>query len=363
MKRFNFIAGFLAGSLIFASVSALANSGIMAVLSSQVFHWNNAKIELEAYNINGYNYVRLRDAAGLFGVDIEYNEADNSVLMGEVQKPLPTIVPEEKPDDVIVIDGSDYAKEDYSLKANQSIFDDTYTRAAYNAIRQTIIDREEILSGNDDSGYNENYRYAHFVDNEHTADAMGRTYTAMQSVTAKLGYDYIYSLGSEPNTKGRYNYPGYAICKVRENDYLEPARNGSREFIKSLSGKTDKDKVVAIADYISDRIYYDAAADSAGMNDIFVNNIPRGGVCADYSTAFMYLCQRANLPCITAADSEHAWNIVYADGTWQIVDVCNYDTARSDTWIYAKNYPRKETDTKKTQFLQELLVPNSTTTK
>ena len=56
----SFIHGLLCGGLIFSGTAVLANADVLARLTSQVFFFNNEKIELEAYNINGYNYVRLR---------------------------------------------------------------------------------------------------------------------------------------------------------------------------------------------------------------------------------------------------------------------------------------------------------------
>ena len=71
MRKSSFLIGLVCGSLLFSGLTAFANAEIIAKLTSQIFFWNNQKIELEAYNINGYNYVRLRDAAELFGVNIE----------------------------------------------------------------------------------------------------------------------------------------------------------------------------------------------------------------------------------------------------------------------------------------------------
>ena len=41
-------------------------------------------------------------------------------------------------------------------QANPAIFDDVYTREAYNAFRQTIVDRDEIVKGTNEDGYNPN---------------------------------------------------------------------------------------------------------------------------------------------------------------------------------------------------------------
>lgn len=72
----------------------------------------------------------------------------------------------------------------------------------------------------------------------------------------------------------------------------------------------------------------------------------------------MYLCQRADIPCVIIADDIHAWNEVYADGEWHTMDIGYFDLSRSE--VYAKNYPRTDGNLKKTSFTKELLVPGST---
>ena len=59
-----------------------------------------------------------------------------------------------------VLDGSDMSREDFSQRANPAIFDSIYTRAAYNTICQSILDRDIILTGNNDDGFNPCYNYA-----------------------------------------------------------------------------------------------------------------------------------------------------------------------------------------------------------
>lgn len=145
----SFVLGLLCGGLMFSGTVALANADVLARLTSQIFFWNNEKIELEAYNINGYNYVRLRDAAKIFGVNIEYDEQTDSVIMNNSDTAIPKPQTER-------IDGTAYAREDFSQQANPAIFDDVYTREAYNAFRQTIVDRDEIVKGTNEDGYNPN---------------------------------------------------------------------------------------------------------------------------------------------------------------------------------------------------------------
>lgn len=341
----SFVLGILCGGLIFSGTAALANADVLARLTSQIFFWNNEKIELEAYNINGYNYVRLRDVAKIFDVGVEYYEDTDSVYLGETR-----YTPEKT-----VIDGTAYAREDFSQQANQAIFDDVYTREAYNAFRQTIVDKDEIVKGTDENGYNPNYHYAHFIDKP----SQGKTRKVFNTIAGDLFGYYNYTVGFEPYIKNIYEYPGYTICKVQVHDFFEPANNATDAFLQSIASLSDREKVKKIADYISDRIVY-KDENVAGINQIFTQNSQVNGICGTYSGALIYLCSRANIPCVNIDDREHSWNEVYVDGKWYTADISYYDVARTDEMLLRTTYQRTDPNKAKTNFAKELLVPGST---
>ena len=158
MKKYiYFLTGLLCGAVLFSGTAVLANSGVLAQITSQIFFLNGKQAELFAYNIGGNNYIKLRDVAALFGADIEYIEETNSVCM-ETEVKGETLT--EEPDAVlpqiseISADGTSYSKEDYSANASQSIFGNICTKEAYNAMRQTIVDTKSITDGNNADGYN-----------------------------------------------------------------------------------------------------------------------------------------------------------------------------------------------------------------
>ena len=350
----SFIIGLLCGAFIFGGTAVLANSDVLAKITSQIFFWNNEAIELEAYNINGYNYVRLRDVAKIFGVNVEYYEDTNSVYLGEDKK-------EEAPNpENKVLDGNAYAKEDYSQSANQAIFNEIYTKDAYNAIRQSIVDITEITKNTDEHGYNADYMYAHYIDKDFTFNSPGKTDEAMKSVVATFSGYYSFTFGFEPTVENLHSYPGYRICMPQVHKFFEPANKATDGFIAELSGLSDKAKVKRIADYICDRVAY-KDEDVAGINRVFTETPPVNAICGTYANAFVYLCQRAEIPCISVVDDVHAWNEVYVDGKWYTTDISYYDVARTDSALFPAKYSRTDPNTAKTKFAKELLVPMSTT--
>lgn len=366
MRKYTyFLLGLLCGAVFFSGTAVMANSGVLAKISSQIFFLNGEQTELFAYNIGGNNYIKLRDAAALFGADIEYIEETNSVHMEIPKKEETEDIPQNTPEDTpvvipdIFIDGTSSSKEDFSANANQSIFGDIFTKEAYNTMRQTVADTKSIIDGNNADGYNPTYSYAHYVDAEFTFTTPGKTDTAMKSVANVLSGYYTYSFGAEPTVKNLYEYPGYRILKVQVNPKYESANTATDEFVNSLAALSEKEKVKAIATYIADRIVY-KDENVAGINDVFTSTTPVNGICGTYANAFIYLCQRADIPCVTIKDATHAWNEIFIDGRWQIIDVSYYDVARTDESLFTNSYPRIDTTKEKTEFAKELLVPGST---
>ncbi len=321
------------------------------IVSGQDIYINGSKAEMSAINFNDNNYVKLRDITKALNIEITYNAETNTVSIN-TNKPYT----EENPK-VDYINGKSYAREDFTQKANSGIFNDVYTRDAYNAIRQSIIDIAEITNNTDENGYNANYEYAHFVDD--TSDGMGETIEAMKSVTATMFGYYNFSFGYEPTISNFYEYPGYRICKPQIHKYFEPANNATDSFVAEISNFADREKVKRIADYICERVAY-KNENVAGINKVFTGTPPVNGVCGTYADAFVYLCQRAEIPCISVVDDIHAWNEVYVDGKWYTTDISYYDVARTDEYLFPKNYPRTDINKQKTNFTKELLVPGST---
>ncbi len=323
------------------------------IVSGQDIYINGAKTEMSAINYNDNNYVKLQDIAKALNVEITYNAETNTV---SINTDKPYIEEKQKS---TCIDGNSYASEDFSQKANSDIFNEVYTRDAYNAIRQSLVDIKQIIPGNDENNYNSSYSYAHYIGANATMTNIGETNTAMNSVCAVLDGYYNFKLGFEPGKRNYYQYPGYRICMPYINTHLTPAINATDSFIAEISSLSDRQKVKRIADYICDRVVY-KDDNAAGINRVFIDTPPVNAICATYSNAFIFLCQRAEIPCISIVDDIHAWNEVYVDGKWHTADISYYDVARTDEYLFPKNYPRTDINKQKTNFAKELLVPGST---
>ena len=384
---FQFILGVIVGAVIFGGTAALA-AGIIAQPKTATVKINGQVVDLQGYLINDSHYFQLRDLDAALqaynkGFSVVWDGPNNTILIDtsrgydpneqlpQAAQPTPSATVTADGSGGVsampladkTIDGRELSREDFSQQANPAIFDDVYTRGAYNALRQTIVDRDTILPGDNTDSFNPYYAYANFVDKSFIPgeNENGTTLQFIRySLPGRMGGYYQYTAGVEPYVKGYYNYPGYGIVKVYKNDYLSAANGATDSLIQEISSLTDREKVVRLADALCDKMTYGSGTGGSGPNEVFTSASPVKGLCGAYASNFLYLCQRAGIPCLICSDSDHAWNMVYVEGKWQIVDVTNYGTARDMRWLFAENYPKQDDNPSGLRFLQEALIPGST---
>ena len=380
---FQFVIGFILGAVIFGGSVAFAAS-IIAQPKTAAVIINGSEVDLKGYIIEGAHYFQLRDLSdklkpGGKDFSIVWDGQNNRVLIDTSRSydPNEQLTPVVTDNFTVgdgsgrisgvkltekTIDGKELSREDFSQQANQSIFTGIYTRGVYNAIRQSIVDRDKILPGNDGEGFNPFYAYANFNDSQYKPgeNEIGTTMALVKfTIQSRISSYYFYNYGVEPYVKGFSNNYGYGIVKAYKNSFLEPANAATESLIQEVNALSDREKVKKLADVICDKLTYGTGESS--LNEMFTSNTPQIGRCGTFSSTFLYLCQRANIPCMTVSSTDHAWNVVYIGGEWLIVDVTNYSTVpRSERWLLTENYPKQDDNPSETRFLQEALVPNST---
>ena len=72
-RLFDILSGILIGAILFAG-PALAASGVTAVPSSHPIYVDGRLVQMEAYNINGNNYVKLRDIGQAAGFNVYWQD-------------------------------------------------------------------------------------------------------------------------------------------------------------------------------------------------------------------------------------------------------------------------------------------------
>ena len=250
-----------------------------------------------------------------------------------------------------------WSREDFSQQANPAIFTGHYTRGWYNALRQSIVDQEEIYAGSNGSYFNPQYLYAHTVVPYLSESAE----SAFSHLLGRIGGFYRYNLGAEPYTVNQFEFPGYGIIKVYPGWSTQATLEFIQPKLRELTGLSEREKVAVLNDYLCDLMEYDRRK-TAGITKIFAENEgPVYGQCSSFANAFAFLCGAADIPCVTISSVDHAWNEVYVDGQWLTVDVSSNDNSYSGAlYLLTTRAPGVDRLPEGSRFAKELLVPDST---
>ena len=145
--------------------------------------------------------------------------------------------------------------------------------------------------------------------------------------TKKKAFKTTYNVFIGPEEGGNYFAKGFlseadvklAMQKIEEE----------KEYVKSkLTGNTYKD-IKIIHDYLVDNLSYDENNQSIGTYSIYGALVEKKCVCEGYTRAFKYLADMAGINCVliqgTGTNTEgktekHAWNAVYLNGFWYLID-------------------------------------------
>ena len=127
MKRGSFAAGFLTCLLLAGVTTTAYAAGIVAERSHHRIVVDGKEAQMEAYVINGSNYVRLRDIGKAVGFEV-YWDSENGCVQVESGKPYTGEAPAK-------------AEPDKPLSRPE----DTSTTIDVNALKQDIIDRTNAL--------------------------------------------------------------------------------------------------------------------------------------------------------------------------------------------------------------------------
>lgn len=332
MKRIGiFIAGVLAGAVFFGGGIAYAASGVLAERSAQAVYVDGQRVELEAYLIDGANYVKLRDIGQAANFNVYWDGAvqieSGAAYTG--QAPVNTIVAPEPTTRA-------QSKADYSAAANPEIFTGFYSREAYSAAYEVLAATRAGDFSKRASVYFLNYsdrqKFEHLLVNL----ANGTTLSI--------------------NDCGDDLYEIYSIKVDRTS-----ADTVTAELIREVNKmRTDREKVTRLNEWICDHIVYNPKV-FVGANEIAEAHEPVEGNCASFASLMNYLCGRLGIPCIVVSGEYHSWNMIYVDGEWSYTDASLNDQVYGHAYLLFDDTPPKQPNNPEgQQFLMELLVPGST---
>ena len=172
-----------------------------------------------------------------------------------------------------------------------------------------------------------------------------------------------------------------AVWRVTKIPAIEEMYNGAYSpiFSKFTPGMSDKDKIVIMVEAICERMEYisdeNTNLPSAQSSNYWSSSAPvMRGICDDYAVMFDTICNDAGIPCMICGGAypdgitKHAWNLVYADGQWLVVDPSgldvmvdsgmSFETARNnpDTYIFSTEQNYSSTGLKDDKTNEKLII-------
>ena len=324
-------AGIVLGTALSGPAAQAASGIFTAERSTQAVYVDGRQIDLEAYSIDGSNYVKLRDIGAAVDFNVYWDGAvqiqrgmpyTGEAPAGATAQPEPVLEPP--------------SEGDYSMAANPEIFTGYYTREAYNAAY-------EVLTA------------ARAGDFSKTATVYFADYSDRQSfenLLANLANGTTLSMRGCGNSM--YEIYAFTVDRDAADAAVAELLNEARQL------NTDREKVSLLNEWICEHMIYKSGV-VVGPNQIATASEPVEGNCSAYGCIMNYLCGRLGIPCIEVYGENHCWNMIWADGAWGYTDVSYNDLTYDHAGILLSDTPPKQlNDPDGNRFLMELLVPGST---
>ena len=367
MKTTKSIALLLTGATLGASLSTpVANAAtefFQAQRTPHPIYVNGQQVQMETYAINGSNYVKLRDIGQAVGFEVYWDGSAAQIISDKPYTGQPPV------------QAVSSAVPNYSTQADPAAFTGYLTTGVYNAIRESVLTKQDTSFGSAVKGF----LHLKWEDEEGIKRAEEET-QQINNVLAALGpypsYELILSDAAD-----QY------LCQVQYAELYAPAAEHTKDFIASLDGLSEREKIKRIDWYVCDRIAYDKTC-YAWPNEVLTQDGVTHGTCMSYAYSFQFLCCQAGIPCVFKRGGNHQWNTVYAEGQWWDVDVTaddceevmfatsgsteesrlsfdGTDAFREQFYVTADRVLRDEgssqdEDPEIVKFAQEILVPGST---
>lgn len=298
MKNTKNIALLLTGVVLGASLASPAANAAAQFLQAQrtphPIYVDGEQVELETYTINGHNYVKLRDIGQAVGFEVYWDGAVAQIVSGQPYTGQPPTQTEHS------------TTPRHSTRANPAAFTGYLTAEVYDTIREAVLTKQTASFGST----LKSAQHIRWDDKEGLKKAEEER-NQINAVLAKLGPYPGYEMVSADG--------GY-LCEVRYTEVDASAAEHTKDFINSLDGLSDREKIKRISWYVCDRIAYDKAC-YVWPNEVLAQDGELRGACMSFAYSFQFLCNQAGIPCVFKRGGNHQWNTVYAEGRWWDVDV------------------------------------------
>lgn len=289
----------LTGVMIGASFSGPAANAAAEFCQAQrtphSIYVDGQQVQMETYAINGSNYIKLRDIGEAVGFEVYWDGSAAQIISDQPYTGQPPAQAE--------------VNANHRTQADPAAFTGYLTNEVYNTIREAVLTKQTTSFGSAVKGFT-GLKYG---DDEELFQKANDELDQIRAVLATLGSYPSYELIAS-NDGSEY------LCQVKYPENLAPAAEHTRDFIASLDGLSEREKIKRIDWYVCDRIAYDKIC-YAWPNEVLTQDGVTHGACMSYAYSFQFLCHQAGIPCILKHGGNHQWNMVYIEGRWWDVDV------------------------------------------
>ena len=303
-----------------------------------------------SFSSNGIVYVPLREVFEAFGAKVIWNGSTKSIsIVSDYEKNSANI--DFKDEKVLELKDVDLSKKYSKIIYDGQVVDVDYLKLLLNANEYKVIEQSNVL-------YVFSYQYlidVNYIYGVHT----GRKNNLVDSDTAyKLWsvteneYNYARELVFLDSYSASASYKpmdmdmsgyAYSLMSMGNAKEFEAADKIIDEIVSRVTGKTNNPRkmVELVNDELCDLINVHSLKSGETFADpsVYAAVVTKDGICDNYAIAFKYIMDKLGIPCIRmngmVKDTiiPHAWNEVYVDGEWRIVDVFSNDNSRSERYL------------------------------
>lgn len=223
------------------------------------------QVQMETYAINGSNYVKLRDIGQAVGFEVYWDGSAAQVIS---DKPYTGQLPAQATPSAVPNPGAE---------ADPAAFTGYLTTEVYNTIRESVLTKQDTSFGSAVKGF----LHLKWDDKKGIKRAEEET-QQINNVLAALGPYPSYELIL---TDAADQY----LCQVQYAELYAPAAEHTKDFIASLDGLSEREKIKRIDWYVCDRIAYDRTC-YAWPNEVLTQDGVTHGACMSYAYSFQFLC-------------------------------------------------------------------------
>lgn len=301
----------------------------------------------QSFISNGIVYVPLREVFESFGAKVIWNGSTKSIsIVSDYEKNSANI--DFKDEKVLALKDVDLGKKYSKIIYDGQEVDADYLKLLLNSNEHKVIEQKGVLYVFSYQYLMDvNYIYGVHIGRKNNLDDRDTAYK-LWSVTEKE-YDYAKELVFLDSYSSFATYKpidmdmsgyAYSLMSLGNKKEFEAADEIINEIVSRVKSKTnDSRKMVELVnDELCDLINVHSvkSGESYPMPSVYTAIVEKDGICDGYAIAFKYIMDKLGIPCIRERGMvrgtiiPHAWNEVYVDGEWKIIDVFSNDLMRRD---------------------------------